>query len=980
MAAKLRPIHLGFLIALGFFLSPAQFLLAQHKVELQVILDTLNTELIITQNMVLVNNTDQTLDEFYFLDWANSFSDKSSPLGQRFAENFESSFHFEKDKNRGRTIIENWTIDGALANYNRPEIDQIHLRLPRTLMPGDSVTTRLNYRVKVPKDKFTRFGIDNKGNYHLKYWWIAPAAYDDAWVLYSNKNLDDFTMAPVRLEAEFIYPAHLRFKTDLDSIGANFNQTLTGSARTDIGNTDYSSSGKTSLKSSIFKNKKTQDLSSTLKVLHKGTRQDVVPIHWFHNPEEFQVYQTEHLKIITDFDLKKSNPEIRQFQLERIDEFLNEQIGPLKEETFMIDTRQYKLNPVYGLNQLPDFFNPFPAGFDQELAFMKLITDQYLKRTLAINLRDHYWIRAGLQIYLLQEYVQKYYPNQKLLGSLSRWPIVKWSRLSTLDFNAQYPLVYLNGARNNVHQTLSTPKDQLINFNAKISNDYLAGVHVVLLKQYLGADTLRQRIKKLWTKDFKAINPKEFERLLSNQQVDLSWYFNSFIRERTSNDFKISEVSARGDSLDVTVINKGKATSPVRITRFDNDTVSGNTWTPPFKEKITISIPSYQTQRLVVNATGEVPEINQRNNYAGVEKNYRRPVQLRLIQDVEDPNYRQIFMLPSVGYNLYDGLSLGIRWYNRTVLPKPLHYNFEPQYALRSNSLVGGGSVVYNHWNETSDLFLKRFGIAGNYFSYDEGLFYRRLSPYAIFAFRDQNDLRKNKRQYVTLRSVHVTRDKSPVATAQEPNYSVYNLQYNYSDNNLINFYSAAFNAQWSSAFTKISAQFEYRKLYLSNRQINLRFFTGLFLRNETPTNEDYFSFALDRPTDYLFDYNYYGRSESSGIYSQQLIIAEGGFKSKLQPSFADQWIATFNSSVNLWRWIYVYGDLGLVKNKGANAQVVYDSGVRTSFVTDFFELYFPLWSNLGFEPELDNYSSRIRFIATLDIETLSRLFTRKWY
>ena len=949
MAATFRLLFFGFLWTLVFGLGSGQKASAQHKVNLNVALDTINQALLIDQNMVLINTTDQDLDEFYFLDWAHSFSDKSSPLGQRFAENFESGFHFGKDKDRGRTEIEQWTIEGQAANYNRPAIDQIHLKLKHPLAPGDSLNSKIKYKIKVPKDKYTRFGVDNKGNYHLKYWWIAPAAYHDSWVRYSNKNLDDFLMAPVALEAQFNYPSHLRFKTDLDSISTNFIESDTVGA------------------------------TQTLQATYRGNRHDVVPIHWFHNPE-FQTYQTEHLKIITDFELKKSTPETRQFQLERIDAFLSEQIGPLTPETLLIDTRQYKLNPFYGLNQLPNFLNPFPKGFDQELAFLKLITDQYLKRTLSINQREHYWIRAGLQIYLLQEYVQRFYPDQKLLGSFSRWPIVKWSRLSTLDFNAQYPLVYLNGARNNVHQSLSTPKDKLINFNAKISNEYLAGVHMHLLKQYIGADSFKNGLKNIWTDDLKFLNPDEFQRILSAEGHELSWYFESFIEQRTSNDFKITQVTALGDSLKVTVTNKGKSLSPVRISRYVNDTVSGSIWTPPFKEKVTISLPKYQTQRLVVNPLGVVPEINQRNNYAGVEKTYRRPVQLRLIQDVEDPNYRQIFMLPSVGYNLYDGLSLGIKWYNRTVLPKPLHYNFEPQYALRSNAMVGGGSVVYNRWNESSNLFLKRFGIAGNYFSYDQGLFYRRLSPYAIFAFRDQKDLRKNKRQYVTLRSVHVTRDKSPIAAAREPNYSVYNLQYNYTDNNLINYYTAAFNAQWSSEFTKVSAQFEYRKLFLSNRQINLRFFTGLFLRNETPDDEDYFSFALDRPTDYLFDYNYYGRSESSGIYSQQLIIAEGGFKSKLQPGFANQWITTFNSSVNLWRWIYLYGDLGLVKNKGANARTVYDTGVRTSFVTDFFELYFPLWSNLGFEPNLDNYSSRIRFIATLDIETLSRFFTRKWY
>lgn len=949
MAARLHSISIGYFIllcAVFFNLNRAR---AQHDIKLNVVLDTLGHELVIDQDMMLRNPSSTPLNEFYFLDWANSFSDKTSPLGQRFAENFEANFYFENDEDRGRTIIKNWTIQGTPVAYERPEVDQIRLTLAKPLMPGDSLSTQLSYRIKIPKDKYTRFGKDNKGNYHLKYWWITPASFNETWVVHSNKNLDDFIMAPVALEAEFQYPTHLGFKTDLDSVSAKFIPP------------------------------KEQGSVGSVRVRYKGQRRDVVPLYWHHDTL-FKTYQTSHFKVITDLYPKKSSTEIRQFQLDRIDAFLNQQLGPLSKQTLLIDARQYKFNPVYGLNQLPDFFNPFPIGFDQELAFVKLITDKYLKRTLSMNLREDYWIRAGIQIYLLQEYVNRYYPNQKLLGSISRWPIVRWSKLSTLDFNEQYRLVYLNGVRNNVHQPLSTPKDRLINFNAKISNEYLAGVHMKLLEQYLGPKRFKQSLKDLWNNNISFLNSEVFEKSLSASGDNLSWYFDHFIHERTANDFKIAQVTAQGDSLDVTLVNRGKSPSPVVLSRYSNDTLTGSMWSAPFTDQVTITIPKYQTQRLVLNQNSEIPEINERNNYAGVERTYRRPVQLRLIQDVEDPDYRQIFMLPSVGYNLYDGLSLGIRWYNRTILPKPLHYNFEPQYALRSNSLVGGGSVVYNDWNESSNLFLKRFGIAGNYFSYDRGLFYRRLSPYAIFAFRDQNDLRRNQRQYITLRSVHVTRDKALSEAAQEPNYSVYNLQYNYTDNNLINYYTASVNGQWSQAFTKISAQFEYRKLFLNNRQINLRFFTGLFLRNKTPADQDYFSFALDRPTDYLFDYNYYGRSESSGIYSQQLIVAEGGFKSRLQPAFANQWISTVNSSVSLWRWIFLYGDLGLVKNKNERVRMVYDSGVRTSFVTDFFELYFPLWSNLGFEPNMDNYASRIRFIATLDLQTLSRLFTRKWF
>ena len=70
------------------------------------------------------------------------------------------------------------------------------------------------------------------------------------------------------------------------------------------------------------------------------------------------------------------------------------------------------------------------------------------------------------------------------------------------------------------------------------------------------------------------------------------------------------------------------------------------------------------------------------------------------------------------------------------------------------------------------------------------------------------------------------------------------------------------------------------------NQFYNVRFYAGAFLYSKIPTGEQNFDFALDRPTDYLFDYNYLGQFESTGIFSQQLIIAEGGFKIKIRYRF----------------------------------------------------------------------------------------------
>ncbi len=136
----------------------------------------------------------------------------------------------------------------------------------------------------------------------------------------------------------------------------------------------------------------------------------------------------------------------------------------------------------------------------------------------------------------------------------------------------------------------------------------------------------------------------------------------------------------------------------------------------------------------------------------------------------------------------------------------------------------------------------------------------------------------------------------------------------------------------------------------------------------------------LDCPNDYLFDYNYYGRSEDFGLFSQQLIIAEGGFKSQLEPAYANSWMATVNASTNIWKWIYAYGDAGLVHNKARGTNAVFDTGVRLSLVADYFELYFPIYSSIGFEPNLPHYDEKVRFIVTLSPKTLLSLFTRRWY
>src|SRR5690606_2665752 len=150
-------------------------------------------------------------------------------------------------------------------------------------------------------------------------------------------------------------------------------------------------------------------------------------------------------------------------------------------------------------------------------------------------------------------------------------------------------------------------------------------------------------------------------------------------------------------------------------------------------------------------------------------------------------------------------------------------------------------------------------------------------TPIVQFRFRPL-DLRDNRKRQLNLRHVIVHRDATNFEVSGDTqDYSVTNVRYFDSRTELTRHFNFMSDLQASEHFGKVAAEFQYRRLFDNNRQLSLRFYGGAFLYNET--DSDYFSFALDRPTDYLFDYNYYGRSESSGFFSQQLILAEGGFK-----------------------------------------------------------------------------------------------------
>jgi len=313
------------------------------------------------------------------------------------------------------------------------------------------------------------------------------------------------------------------------------------------------------------------------------------------------------------------------------------------------------------------------------------------------------------------------------------------------------------------------------------------------------------------------------------------------------------------------------------------------------------------------------------------------------------------------------------------MLNKPFTFSITPFYSPKTGSLVGKFNfMVEQNIRDIGKLYRIRYILSGSQFHYAENSAYTNLSPTVLLLFRDK-DFRTNKTEFVQLKQLYINREKTDILLDNNTeNYNVFNFKYGNFQSEATKHYSLTTDLQVANSFGKIATEIHYRKLFDNNRRLSLRFYAGTFLYRSTTS--DFFSFALDRPTDYMFEQQYLGRSETTGIFSQQYVYAEGGFKSKLDTRYANEWLTTFNASFNIWNWIQVYGDAGLLKNNFAPTKFVYDSGFHLNLVPDYFELFLPVYSSNGYELNNNNYGEKIRFVVTLTPKTLVSLFTRRWF
>ncbi|MBC9798535.1 metalloprotease, partial [Sinomicrobium weinanense] len=679
----------------------------------------------IQQEIVFHNRSQDTLNSIYLSDWNNAYSGKNTALAKRFGEEFDKSLHLAKNKVRGHTKI----ISIVDKNFNPIEWERldsediIKTQLNFPVYPGDDFLLKLSYSVKIPSAEFTRYGHEENGDFNLRYWYITPAVYNDDWVLYSNKNLDDLYMDKTNYVVVFNYPGGYSLNTDLD---------LVESKKID------------QLQQAVFTGQKRNDIKLYLE-----------------KDNSFETFTNTDLSLITNIASKDLTPEIKTLTADRIIHFIYDHLGTYPHPRLLVTETEYRKTPLYGLNQLPAFLSPFPEEFQYELKLLKATLNNYLENTLFLDTRKDKWIADAIHTYLMIKYIEEFYPDMKLMGKFSDIWLVRSFHLAKMGFNEQYPLLFMLMASKNIDQSLATPKDKLIKFNEKIAGKYKAGLGLVYLENYLGDGSIPEKIKAFYH-DYRLqyVSATDLEKnLKEDTPKSIDWFFDEYVSTRHKIDFTIKKVKKNEDSITVTIKNKRRANVPVSLFGVRNDTVLSKYWFENIIGEKTFRIPNNNEKRLVLNYDKIIPEFNQRDNWKSLNGFFsqNRKLKFQFFKDAENPYYNQIFYVPTASYNFYDGIVAGMRLHNKTLTTKPFLYNLIPSYATKEKALVGSGLIAFRNYLDMDNLYLATFSVSGSSYHYAKDLRYSTITPAISLAFRT-DDFRSNKRESLTFRFVNVMR------------------------------------------------------------------------------------------------------------------------------------------------------------------------------------------------------------------------------
>ncbi|MCF8247611.1 MAG: M1 family metallopeptidase [Saprospiraceae bacterium] len=969
------------------------------------------------------NNSPNRLDSIWMHLWGNAFKNQNTAFAKQKLRNGDTKFYFAKDSDLGYYSGLDFSIYGQKVNWafdkNNPDIAV--LRLAQPLEPSGKIVMKTPFTLKIPAS-WSRLGHVGT-SYQMTQWFPKPAVYDaqgwhpipylDQGEFYSEFGSFDVT---ITLPENYVVGATgvLQTESEVKFLDQKVAET------------------QEFIKNGFPKGEEFPASATATKTLHY-TAEQVHDFAWFAD-KRFHVVKDEAVlpsgkKIPTwgMFTNKEADIWTRGAgYVKRAVEFYSQNVGeyPWPQATAVHSAlsagggMEYPMITVIGNSSNA-------RGLDDVITHE--VGHNWFYGLLASNERDHPWMDEGMNSYYEYRYMVNYY------GSRADFGLPKF--VSKMIDGDLYELVYGFQCRRRLDQAPETTSDDLASLNYGISAYIKPGSAFGHLEQYLGTaefDRIMKKYYDLW--HFKHPLPSDLQAIFEKETgKNLGWFFDGYLKSIDQLDYSLKKISSDAASgFQVLVKNRGEIAAPFPITAY-RDTVAVRTeWFEGFTGEKTVDFPATDCDRLVLDGGHVTLDIYRKNNTIKTSGELRtmEPLKLRLLGPLESSKNTTLNFLPIVGWNKYDGGMAGLLLHNGIVPARKFEYQLATMYGFNSKDLAGMANMQYNIYPKTDKIKQLSFGANSKAFNFREGMYtevdgavfrellqYRRIVPFVRL------DLMKSPNekfyQEIQLRSIflqeqQIVSDFSGSYSLEWNNNTINEASWELGDRRALNPYSFRlaleqrsyddiFNPKLKRSYVRASLEVNTALTYDRKRNIYVRGFFGGFLKN------DYRNRGVIAPgaynltgqgfNDYRYDEYFFGRTEVTGSFSQQISTGrEGGLKVPFGSPYSEGRSNNFIFAINLKADLpqdlplklplKPYFDFGYFDdNRPISSdlkfadQVWWQGGVALEFGKGIFGVYIPIVNSKTLRgtdnlPGLYDSSGRDKFLEriafTLDLAKLS--------
>jgi len=983
---------LAFCIFIQHNIIAQQYFQQEVNYTIVVKLDDENHFLHGQEKLIYHNNSPATLSEIYFHLWPNAYKNNETAFAKAELKHGNKKFYWASEEERGYMDSLSFSINGtkAIFTINDTFIDIGLLKLNEPLLPGKSIEIETPFRVKIPSSDFSRLG-HIKQQYQVCQWYPKPAVFDQkGWHPMPYLNMGEFYSEFGSFDVSITVPKNYAVAASGDLVSP-VSDLMTDEQETLFINDRI-----------VYTNEYLKGLPVLKDTFPKSSNELKTVRYKLDNVHDFAWFADKRYLI------KQSEVKIPNGRIVKTYAYFNK-----KDANYWKNAANYLNDAVFNYSK---WIGDYPYGVckavdgalsagsgmeyptitvvaasDDTISLDEVIAHEvghnWFYGILASNERDYAWMDEGTNSFYESRYMKQKYPGFNLIGSNLPKFLKRIVHLKDAAPNDLNNIAYTFTARRNTDQPLNLTSTKYSDFN------YGVGVYTKTsnIYQYLEAWMGREKFDKMmqayyqnWK--FKHPQPEDFQKHVEEfNGRKLPWLFHDLMASRNRIDYAIKDVSKPGVASYIKVHNRGGVESPVSVSGIKKDSTL-TIWYYGFKGTQKLSFPVGDFDKYSVNYTGNILDINSKNDLqkTGFLGKFRKPV-IKLFTGFENGRTNQLFVVPAVGYNVYNCWMPGLVFHNISPLRKKLEYSIAPLYGTKNKELAGNFQIDYFIRPIKSIFRSVEFWVSGEQFATAYLSKQQRIvigNKYQIM----HDEVSEKKKSDFIFRYIHLN-NRVFSELNKIVNTQYLEAAYIYSNLRSINPFSAKVNLQQGfdvsneAQFSKLSFTFNYRLTYKGkNKGLDIRFFAGTFLQapNANFTQDVRFRLSGQNGSqDYIFEDIFLGRNENSGLFARQFTETDGAFKVFTTRGQTTNYLTTLNLKTSLPSKIPVklYADFGYYKNaENIKDKISYNAGALISIANNFLEVYFPLIISKEIKNTLElnkiNFGERIRF--TLNIKLLN--------